>query len=76
MRVYQHHPDGKRSISIGFGGVLACDEVGQGDVVLHDASGVVVHDSKAERIKENTKFIDSLMPKLGGSPHLMAQQCG
>jgi hypothetical protein len=31
-----------------------------------------VQDTKAERIKEHTKFIDSLMPKLAGSATLNA----
>jgi hypothetical protein len=53
MRVYQHKPNGKKSISIGVGGVIAFAAVGQGDVVVCDASGAVVRDTKSERIAEH-----------------------
>ena len=72
MRVYQHAPNGKKAISIGLDGVLAFVGAGQCDVVVRDASGAVVQDTKSERIAEHTKFIDSMMPKLARSPELMA----
>jgi hypothetical protein len=42
------------------------------DSVLSDASGAAVRDAKSERIADHTKFIESLIPKLARSPHLMA----
>jgi hypothetical protein len=70
--IYQRQSDGKKSVSISVGGVFSLAKVGQVDIVLCDASGVVVHDSKAERIKEHTRFIDSIMPKLASSTTLNA----
>ncbi len=42
------------------------------DSVQNDASGAVVRDTKSERIADDTKFIDSMTPKLAHSPQLMA----
>jgi len=72
VRVYQHGPDGKKSISVTAEGVVFLSAVDQGDIVIRDASGAVVRDSKSERITEHTKFIDSITEKLGSSPTLNA----
>jgi hypothetical protein len=72
MRVYHHAPNGNKTISTGLDGVLAFAGVGQGDFVVRDASGVVMQDTKSERIAEHTKFIDSMMPKLASSETLNA----
>jgi len=40
------------------------------DVVIHNASGKRVQDSKSKRIAEHTKFIDSVAPKLASSATL------
>jgi hypothetical protein len=43
---------------------------GRADLILKDAHGNVVKDSKAERISEHTTMLDSLVPKLARSPLL------
>jgi hypothetical protein len=69
--IYQRHSDGTKSIFLSVGEVLALRaNVGQVDIVVRDSSGVVVQDSKADRIKKHTKLIDSLMPKLSSSASL------
>jgi hypothetical protein len=68
--VYHYRPDGTKSVLSGGNDALSFGS--QLDTTHQHASGAVVHDSKAERIKENTKFIDSLMPKLASSPTLDA----
>jgi len=70
--VYQHHSDGTRSISVNAEGGEFLSLVGQGDFVIRNASGAVVQDTKAERIKDHAKLMDSLMPKLAGSATLNA----
>lgn len=66
--VYHYRPDGTKSVLSGGDSALSFGS--QLDTVHQHGSGAVVHDSKAERIEENTKFIDSLMPKLASSPTL------
>ena len=68
--VYHYRSDGTKSILTG--GEDALSFRSQLDTVHRGASGVVMHDSKAERIEENTKFIESLMPKLTSSEILNA----
>ena len=70
--VYQHHSDGTRSISVSAGDGEFLSAVGQCDFVIRDACGAVVQDTKAERIKEHTDFIDAVIPKLANSPTLTA----
>jgi hypothetical protein len=70
VRIYQHHPGGRKSVSIGVDCKAVLVSGGQADSVVRDASGAIVKDTKAERIADHTRFIDSVMPKLAGSPRL------
>ena len=70
--VYQHHSGGTRSISVSAEGGEFLSLVGQGDFVVRDASGAVKQDTKAERIKAQTEFMDAVMPKLATSATLNA----
>lgn len=46
-------------------GIAAFAFAGTADVVAGDASGNVVQDSRAERLKDHVHFISSLLPKMG-----------
>jgi len=62
--ICQHHNRAGKSVSITASVGLTLALVGQLDFVVRDASGVIEHDSKAERIAEHTKFLDSVMVKV------------
>ena len=68
--VYHSRSDGTKSILTGCDNALSFRT--RLDTVHQHASGEVAHDSRAERIEENTKFIESLIPKLAGSETLNA----
>ena len=46
--------------------------VGQVDLVIRDTSGAVKQDTKAERVKRDTEFVNAVRPKLANSPTLVA----
>jgi hypothetical protein len=66
--VYHYHSNGTKSVLTGASEAISFS--GQLDTVHRDASGVAVHDSKAERIKEDIKSIESFLPKIAGSESL------
>jgi hypothetical protein len=70
--LYQHGTGRKRSISVALSGAEFLSVVGQADFLIHDASGEFVKDTKSERITEDTKFIESVLPKLASSATLNA----
>ncbi len=79
VRVCQHRSDGGKERSVSFTAKLpfagAFEHLSvseESDVVIHNASGTVVQDSKSKRIAEHTKFIDSIMPKVSSSETLDA----
>jgi hypothetical protein len=72
VSVRQRHSDGTRSISVSAAGGELVSLVDQCDFVVHDASGAVVQDTNAQRIKQQTDFIDAVVPKLPNSPTLSA----
>jgi len=72
-KVCQHGTDGRKSIFVTLRGVvLPMGPVHLRIQIPHDASGKLIKDTKAERIAEHTKFINSVMPKVGSSPTLNA----
>jgi hypothetical protein len=71
VRVQQHRENGTRVILKGVESTLKFPGAPL-DFIMRDASGAVVSDTRAERIADHTKFIDSMMPKLARSPQLMA----
>jgi hypothetical protein len=68
-RTYQHS-DGRKNVSIRVGSAAVLVLGGQADVVVKDAAGNVVHDSRAERISRHKALLDSVTPKVGRSPAL------
>jgi hypothetical protein len=64
--------EGRKSVSIDLSGVVAAASVGRGDVIVHDAAGNIVHDSKAERICREMAELDQIAPKIARSPILQA----
>ncbi len=57
-----HHftGDGKESVVVYLKGVMAGSAVMRGDLTIKDASGRVVHDSKAERIARQRAFVEAV----------------
>jgi hypothetical protein len=70
--VIQHQPGGARSVAVSVGGVVALSGAGLVDVVVSDAAGNVLSDSRADRISTDTAFVSSLTPKLVQSATLRA----
>jgi hypothetical protein len=70
-RIYQHSA-GRKDVSIRLEGVCAVGMIGQLDVIVSDGEGNIKHDSKAERIAENTSLLDLLAPKLQQSALLQS----
>jgi hypothetical protein len=70
-RVQQYHADGERLILKAVEGTLNLSG-SPVDFILSDSSGAVVRDTKSERITGQTKFIDSVMPRLASSATLHA----
>jgi hypothetical protein len=68
-RIYQYSA-GRKSVAIELSGVNVSVRVGQVDVVVHNAAGEVVHDSKAERISHESGELNDLAPKVAKSPIL------
>jgi len=71
-RTIQHTADGIRAISLTLTDVVVETMADQVDIVLSDSTGNVIHDSKAERIAEDTRFVDELAPKISRSPLLQS----
>jgi hypothetical protein len=63
-RTRQSQSNGTASVSIAISGVSVICKAGTADVIVTDAAGNLVHDSKAERIAADTRFIDELSPKV------------
>ncbi len=70
--VYQHYSGGTRSISVNVQGCECLVAVGQVDLVIRDTSGAVKQDTKTERVKRDTEFVNAVRPKLANSPTLVA----
>ena len=68
-RIYQYS-EGRKNISIRVESAMMAFAGFQADLVVTDAGGKVVHDSKAERIAEHRSILDSVAPKISGSPTL------
>lgn len=68
--VNQHSADGGKSIVITPGPAVLTMRAGTPDVVISDSAGNVIHDSKAERIAADARFVDELAPKISRSPLL------
>lgn len=70
----QHMAGGTKSIAIALCGemVALADTV---DVVLTDPAGNVIRDSKAERIADDARFVDALVPKIS-KPSLLKALLG
>lgn len=68
-RIYQH-ANGRKNVTIRVGVAASVTSVGQPDIVLRTATGVVLRDTKTERIAEHTKLIDAVAPKATRSPAL------
>ena len=69
LRVYQHS-GGRKNIAIRVGSAVAVSDVGQPDILIRNAAGNVLHDTRAERIAEHKRMLDSIAPKLARSPLL------
>lgn len=70
-RVYQHHTGGRRSVAVSVGGNMSVGLIsGHVDVVVRDAEGNIRRDTKAERIREHTRSLHILLPKVRTSSAL------
>jgi hypothetical protein len=67
--IYQYS-GGRRSIAVGTEGTSLTVSVGRGDVIVRDAAGNVVQDSKAERKYRDLVMLDQVAPKIVKSPPL------
>jgi hypothetical protein len=59
-----------KSVAIRLGTVTAIAIAGQADVIVTDATGTVVRDTRAERISADAAMIDLIAPKVEPSPTL------
>jgi len=59
-----------KNVAIKVGSDTVAVSVGQVDTVIRDGAGNVLHDTRAERIAEDTAMLDSIAPKLARSPVL------
>ncbi len=66
------HVGGKRHITLRVEPAHIAITAGQADVVVTDASGAVVRDSRQERITEHSEFVNLLTGKAGDSQTLRA----
>lgn len=60
---YQHSA-GRKNISIRVGSAVVVGSVGHPDLIVTDAAGNIVRDSRAERIAEHVSVLDAVAPKL------------
>lgn len=67
--IYQH-AGGRQNVAIRVGTAEVVMVTGQLDIIVRDAAGNAVRDTKAERVAENTSMLDLLAPKLAHSPSL------
>jgi len=68
-RVCQHHPGGTKSVAVSSSDAVLVT-TGHLDIVHRDAAGTVIHDSKAERIRDDEALLHSVLPNVAGSPLL------
>jgi hypothetical protein len=68
-RTYQHSA-GRKNVSIRLVGVAAVFIAGQADIIVQNAAGEVVCDSRSERIEGHKALLDSVAPKVVRSPLL------
>jgi hypothetical protein len=67
-----HHSSGRKDVSLRIGSASLVLMSGQVDLIVKDAAGNTIRDSKAERIAEHTSLLDLLAPKLQQSAALRA----
>jgi len=62
--------DGSKSVAVAVAFAAVGVSVGRADFILRDSSGVVLQDSRADRIREDTVSLNAMTPKLARSPLL------
>ena len=61
--VHQHERR-RKNVAIRVGSAVSVGSVGQPNIILRDAAGNLVRDTRAERIAAHTSLLDSITPKL------------
>jgi hypothetical protein len=61
---------GRTNVSIRAAGTVVATGFGRADIVVSDATGKILRDSKAERIAEHQQMLDVVAPKLADSTAL------
>ena len=64
------HVEGRRNVVIQVSAAEVVTVVGQVDIIVRDAAGNVVHDTRTERIADDTRLLDLIAPKMAQSPEL------
>ena len=62
-RIYQHSA-GRKNVSIRVGSAAVLAVGGQADIVIRNAAGDIVHDSRSDRIEGHKALFDSVAPKV------------
>lgn len=68
----QYDSGGARSVSVNIMGIGCFALSGQSDIVITNADGIIVIDTKAERLASEAEFINDLSPKMMCSSTLRA----
>ncbi len=68
-RIHQR-AHGRKNVAIQVGAAEVVLTADQPDIIIQDAAGNVLHDTRAKRIAEHTQQLDSMAPKLAHSPEL------
>lgn len=56
--LYRIHPDGRKDIAISVDSLVIVSSVGSPDIIVKDAEGNIISDSKQERLHKRKQFID------------------
>jgi hypothetical protein len=67
---FYQHGGGHQNVAIRIGSAEIVTVAGQSDIIVRDAAGNVVRDTKAQRIAEDTSMLELLAPKLAHSSSL------